>query len=69
MQERVCVGKRLKIGIKASSTLARYKNGGRKNDKVVYNFEHGTELVLNLKFQSARLERRDCEVRRKFVVA
>ena len=65
MQERVCVGKRLKIGIKASSTLARYKNGGRKNDKVVYNFEHGTELV----FQSARLECRDCEVRRKFVVA
>ena len=65
MQERVCVGKRLKIGIRASSTLARYKNGGRKNDKVVYNFEHGAELV----FQSVRLERRDCEVRRKFVVA
>ena len=57
--------KRLKIGIRASSTLAWYKNGGRKNDEVVYNFEHGTELM----FQSARLKRRDCKVRQKFVVA
>ena len=45
MQESVCVGKRLKIGIRASSTLAWYKNGGRKNDKILYNFEHGAELV------------------------
>ena len=58
MQERVCLGKRLKIGIRASSTLAWYKNGGRENDKVMYNFEHGAELVL----QSARLESRDCKV-------
>ena len=49
MQERVCVGKRLQIGIRASSTLAWYKNRGRKNDEVMYNFEHGAELV----FQSA----------------
>ena len=55
MQERVCVAKRLEIGIRASSTLAWYKNGGRKNDKVVYNFEHGAELV----FQLVRLECRD----------
>ena len=65
MQKRVCVRKRLKIGIRASSALAWYKNGGRKNDKVVYNFEHGTELM----FQSARLKHRDCKVRQKFVVA
>ena len=65
MQESVCVGKKLKIGIRASSTLAWYKNGGRKNDKIMYNFEHGAELM----FQSARLERRDCKVRQKFVVA
>ena len=65
MQKRVCVGKRLQIGIRASSTLAWYKNRGRKNDEVVYNFEHGAELV----FQPARLERRDCKVRQKFVVA
>ena len=58
MQERVCAGKRLNVGIRASSTLAWYKNGGRKNDEVVYNFEHGAELV----FQLVRLERRDCEV-------
>ena len=65
MQERVYVRKRLKIGIRASSTLAWYKNGGRKNDKILYNFEHGAELM----FQSARLERRDCKVRQKFIVA
>ena len=34
---------RLKIGVRASSTLAWYKNGRRKKKKVVYNFEHGTE--------------------------
>ena len=59
MQERVCVRKRLKIGIRASSTLAWYKNGRRKNNKVMYNFEHCAELL----FQSARLEHRDCKVR------
>ena len=64
MQERVCVHKRLKISIKASSTLAWYKNGGRKNDKIM-NFEHGAELM----FQLVRLECRDCKVRQKFVVA
>ena len=65
MQERVCAGKRLQIGIRASFTLAWYKNRGRINDEVVYNFEHGAELV----FQPARLESRDCKVRQKFVVA
>ena len=44
MQERVCLGKRLKIGIRASSTLAWYKNGGRENDKVMYNLN----MVLSL---------------------
>ena len=39
MQERVCAGKRLQIGIRASSTLAWYKNRGRINDEVVYNFD------------------------------
>ena len=57
--------KRLKIGIRASSTPVWYKNEGRKNDKVMYNFEHGAELM----FQSARSERRACKVRQKFVVA
>ena len=46
MQERVCVCKKLKIGIRASSTLAWYKYGGVKNDKVMYNFEHGAELMF-----------------------
>ena len=65
IQERVCVHKRLKIGITASSTLAWYENGRRKNDKIMDNFEHGAELT----FQSARLECRDYKVRQKFVVA
>ena len=65
MQERVCVRKGLKIGIRGSSTLVWYKNGGRKSDKVMHNFKHGAELMS----QSARLERRDCKVRQKFVVA
>ena len=65
VQERVCVCKRLKIGIRGSSTLAWYKNGGRKNDKIMYNFEHGAELM----FQLVRVEHRDCKVRQKFVVA
>ena len=59
------MSKRLQIGIRASSTLAWYKNRGRINDEVVYNFEHGAELV----FQSVKLEHRDCKVRQKFVVA
>ena len=65
MQERICVCKRLKVGIRASSTLAWYINGRRKNYEVMYNFEHGAELV----FQVARLQHRDCKVRQKFVVA
>ena len=56
--------KRLKVGIRASSILAWYKDG-RKNDEVMYNFEHGTELV----FKSAGLKRRDCKVRQEFIVA
>ena len=32
---------------------------------IMYNFEHGAELM----FQLARLERRDCKVRQKFIVA
>ena len=51
MQKRICVCKRLKVGIRASSTLAWYKDGGRKNDEVMYNFKHGAELV----FKSAGL--------------
>ena len=46
MQIRVCVCKRLKVGIRASSTLAWYKNGRRKSDEVMCNFEHGAELVF-----------------------
>ena len=61
MQERVCVRKRLKVGIRAISTLAWYKNGRRKNNEVIYSFEHGAELM----FQSAGLKRRDCKVRQK----
>ena len=65
MQKTICVCKRLKVGIRASSTLAWYKDGGRKNDEVMYNFEHGAELV----FKSAGLKRRDCKVRQEFIVA
>ena len=56
---------RLKVGIRASSTLAWYKDGGRKNDEVMYNFEHGAELVFKL----AGLKHRDCKVRQEFIVA
>ena len=62
-KEFVC--KRLKVGIRASSTLAWYKDGVRKNDEVMYNFKHGAELV----FKSAGLKRRDCKVRQEFIVA
>ena len=65
MQKRVCVCKRLKVGIRASSTLVWYKSGRRRNDEVMYNFEHGAELV----FQSAGLKHRGCKVRQEFVVA
>ena len=41
MQKRICVCKRLKVGIRVSSTLAWYKDGGRENDEVMYNFELG----------------------------
>ena len=65
MQKRICVCKRLKVGIRPSSTLAWYKDGGRKNDEVMYNFKHGAELV----FKSAGLKRWDCKVRQEFIVA
>ena len=65
VQERICVRKRLKIGIGASSTLVWYKNGRTKNDKVVYNYEHGAELM----FQLVRLKRRDSKVGQEFMVA
>ena len=63
--KKECVCKRLKVGIRASSTLAWYKDGGRKNDEVMYKFEHGAELV----FKSARLKHRDCKFRQEFIVA
>ena len=47
VQERVCVRKSLQIGIRASSTLAWYKNRGRKNDEVVYNFEQVLSLYTS----------------------
>ena len=40
-KKNLCVQKVESIGIRASSTLAWYKNGKRKNDEVMHNFEHG----------------------------
>ena len=62
MQERVCVGKRLKIGIRASSTLARYKSGRRENDKVMYNFEQP------LYMKATHSKKRLCCCDQKFVI-
>ena len=57
MQKYIFVCKRLKVGIRASSTLAWYKNGRMEKNEVTYNFEHGV-------FQTARLKHRDYKLDR-----